>query len=272
MTDFAVLHKEARHDIRMCLQSWIEVLRDELGDRIDYVYSKGSSMKNWDSPIDYVPVVSDVDIHILLKDDEDFFYGCEERFDAAMRLSQRFEDRFFELEPEPLHFPRSQLIHVNRYKNEDSFVMPRVEDVQPLIGHPPQEQLPSNDTIRQIDLKNLMELEEYIQWLPMGAMDRAGFDFWSLIRRMLWRVSPSPVRVITQTHDNAYEVWNWNRTKLSAYLLEMGLDEIEKFYREFYMAGWRLFISGYTSRADFRGVAISGYYLLKRCHEYALNL
>ncbi|MHA2065893.1 MAG: hypothetical protein ACXABY_16100, partial [Candidatus Thorarchaeota archaeon] len=62
MTDFALLHKKARHDIRMCLQAWIEILHDELGERIDYVYSKGSSMKNWDSPIDYVPVLSDVDI------------------------------------------------------------------------------------------------------------------------------------------------------------------------------------------------------------------
>ncbi len=272
MTDFALLHKQARHDIRMCVQAWIEILRDELGERIDYVFSKGSSMKNWDSPIDYVPILSDVDIHILLKDDADFFSECEERFEAAMRLSQCFEDRFFELEPEPLHFPRSQLIHVNRYKNEDWFIIPRAEDVQPLIGHPQKEQLPSVDTIRQIDLKNLVELEEYLQWLPMGAMDRAGFDFWSLIRQMLWRVSPSPIRVITQTHDNAYEVWNWNRTKISAYLLEMDLEEIERFYKEFYMAGWRLFISGFASRVEFRNVVNNGYYLLKRCHEYALNL
>jgi hypothetical protein len=272
MTDFALLHKKARHDIRMCLQAWIEILSDELGDRIDYIYSKGSSMKNWDSAIDYVPVLSDVDIHILLKDDADLFSESNERFEAAMRFSKRFEDRFYELEPDPLHFPRSQLIHVNRYKNENWFVMPRAEDVQPLIGNPPPVRLPSIETIRKIDLKNLVDLEEYLQWLPMGAMDRAGFDFWSLIRRMLWRVSPSPVRVITQTHENPSEVWNWNRTKICAHLLEFGLEEIEKFYRKFYMAGWRLFTSGYTSRDDFRDVVNSGYYLLKGCHEKALSL
>ena len=271
MTDFASLHKKARHDIRMCLQAWIEILRDELGERIDYVYTKGSSMKKWDSPIDYVPVIGDVDIHILLRDDADFFSGCEERFEAAMRLSQRFEDRFYELEPEPLHLPRSQLIHVNRYQNENWFIMPRAEDVQPLIGHPQPERLPSNETIRQIDLKNLVELEEYLQWLPMGAMDRAGFDFWSLIRRMLWRVSPSPVRVITQTYDDPYEVWNWNRTRRCDHLVELGLDDIERFYREFYMAGWRLFTSGFTSHSDFRDVVNNGYNLLKGCHEQALN-
>jgi hypothetical protein len=255
----------------MCLQAWIEILRDELGDRIDYVYTKGSSMKKWDSPIDYVPVLGDVDIHILLKDDEDLFSGNRERFEAAMRFSQRFEDRFYELEPDPLHFPRSQLIHVNQYKNENWFVMPRAEDVQPLIGDFQPANLPSIKTIRQIDLKNLVDLEEYLQWLPMGTMDRAGFDFWSLIRRMLWRVSPAPVRLISQTHDNPLDVWNWNRTRVSAELLNMELEGIERFYREFYMAGWRLFISGFTSRNDFRDVVNNGFYLLKGCYEQALS-
>ncbi|MFW9966953.1 MAG: hypothetical protein ACFFEA_07350, partial [Candidatus Thorarchaeota archaeon] len=162
-------------------------------------------------------------------------------------------------------------VHVNRYKNEDWFVMPKAEDVQPLIGHPQQEQLPSTETIRRIDLKNLVELEEYLQWLPMAAMDRAGFDFWSLIRQMLWRVSPAPTRLITQIHSDPYEVWNWNRTKICEKLLDMGLDHIESFYREFYMAGWRLFISGFTSLADFRKVVLNGYGLLKGCYEQASN-
>jgi hypothetical protein len=272
MTDFDLLHKKARHDIRMCLQSWIEVLKDELGERIDYVYSKGSSMKKWDSPIDYVPVLSDVDIHILLKDEEDLFHGCRDRFEAAMRFSKRYEDRFFELEPDPLHFPRSQLVHINPFRGEKWFVLPKVDAVQPLIGDPKPAKISSDDTIRKIDLGNLIELKEYLHEVVMSAVDRAGFDFWSMIRRMLWRVSPSPVRVITQTYEYPAEVWNWNRTQICAQLLDMDLNEMERLYRAFYMAGWRLFISGYTSRNDFRDLAYNGYYLLKECYQYALNM
>ena len=271
MTDFALLHKQARHDIRMCLQAWIEILRDELGERIDYVYTKGSSIKNWDSAIDYVPVLSDVDIHIILKDDDDLFSGNDERFEAAMRFSKRFEDRFYELDPDPLHFPRSQLIHINEFQKKKWFVIPKPKHVRPLIGKPKPAKLPSENTIREIDLQNLLELQEYLHEIPMSAVDRAGFDFWSMIRRMLWRVSPTPVRLITQTHDEPSDVWNWNRTAICVQLRKIGLDDIERFYRGFYLAGWNLFISGFTNRDDYRDVVLNGYRLLKGCHDQALK-
>ncbi|MFX0108686.1 MAG: hypothetical protein ACFE7R_10400 [Candidatus Hodarchaeota archaeon] len=272
MFDFSYLQKQARQEVKICLQAWTEILNDELGDRIDYVYSKGSAMKKWDSAIDYVPVISDVDIHILLKDQNALFSESEDAFTDAMRFSKRYEDIFFELEPNPLHFPRSQLIHVNEFLKEEGFVPPRVEDVKPVIGTPRQNSLQSSETIRQIDLSNLLKLKDYLDAVPMVAVDRAGFDFWSLIRRMLWKVSPAPVRVITQSHEDPLEVWTWNRTKIASTLDEIELSDIAEQYRGFYEAGWDLFLSNMTSRDDYRRMVEFGYRVLRNCYEKAKEL
>jgi hypothetical protein len=269
MVDFTSLHKSARHDIRMCIQAWSEVLRDALGDRIDYVYSKGSSSKKWDSPIDYVPVLSDVDIHIRLKDNDFLFAEYEVPFEAAMELSLAYEERFFTLEPNPLHFPRSQLIHVNEFiqKNE-RFIPPIVEHVHPVIGVPKQMPMPSAEDVRKWDKENVLELEDYLKEVSMSVVDRAGFDFWSQIRRICWRVSPMPVRLITQVHEDPHEVWTWNRTQVAAKLVDMGLTDIEGLYTDYYMAGWRLFLSEFKSRHEFREVIHKGLRLLNECLKH----
>ncbi|MFX1370178.1 MAG: hypothetical protein ACFFAY_16430 [Promethearchaeota archaeon] len=266
MVDFPSLHKSARHDVRMCIQAWADVLRETLGNRIDYVYSKGSSCKKWDSPIDYVPVLSDVDIHICLKDNDWFFAESELPFEDAMDLSRKFEERFFELESDPLHFPRSQLIHVNEFmqKNE-RFIPPIIEHVHPVIGVPKRMPFPSVENARKWDKENVLELEEYLKEVSMSVVDRAGFDFWSQIRRICWRVSPMPVRLITQIHENPYEVWTWNRTQIATKLGEMGLADIERLYRDYYMAGWRLFLSEFRNRHEFREVVHNGLRLLNEC-------
>jgi len=273
MVDFASLHKSARHDIRMCIQAWSEVLREAFGDRIECVYSKGSASKNWDSPIDYVPVLSDVDIHIHLKDNDGFFEGKEVPFEDALAMSKAFEERFYELEPEPLHFPRPQLVHVNEFLGEmENFVPPLIEHVHPIIGTPKQMPMPSTEKVKKWDRENLLDLEVYLKEVAMSVVDRAGFDFWSQIRRICWRVSPAPVRLITQKHENPYEVWAWNRTQLTERLVDMGLDRIEHLYREFYMAGWNLFLSEFTDRHHFRRVVDNGLHLLHECVEFVKTL
>jgi len=51
-------------------EAFTEVLLEEIPDPdIVGIYCKGSVLKDWDSPLDYVPELSDVDIHILFHDD-----------------------------------------------------------------------------------------------------------------------------------------------------------------------------------------------------------
>lgn len=41
-----------------------DALVDRFGDRISHIWVKGSAQKRWDGPVDYVPELSDVDIHL----------------------------------------------------------------------------------------------------------------------------------------------------------------------------------------------------------------
>ncbi len=271
MVDFSLLHKKARHDIRVCLQVWSELLRESFGERLKYAYAKGSAIKTWDSAIDYVPVVSDVDIHVFLSDDAGLFAGYEDEFKRSMELSSSFERAFYQREPDPLHLPRNQIVLLNDAMKQEEFTMPRLRDVQPIVGSPDFSSQSSPETIRNHDLLNLRELREFLDGVPMKTVDRAGFDFWSLIRTMTWRVSPAPVRLLTQSHDDPLEVWSWNRTRIAQVLKDQGHELLEQHYRGFYEAGWRLFISGFTSSEDFRGMVNHGYYLLKGCFDAAGN-
>ncbi|HID08492.1 MAG TPA: hypothetical protein EYP10_15250 [Armatimonadetes bacterium] len=136
MVDYAKLHKAARHDVRVCIQAWSEILRQFLGDRLDYMYAKGSAVKAWDSPIDYVPVLSDVDIHIRLTDDGGFFADVNDPFKFSMSFITEHEQRFYELEPEPLHFPRSQIVILNMVEKEEWYVPPRLDNITVIVGSP----------------------------------------------------------------------------------------------------------------------------------------
>ena len=58
--DYGRLLERARADIEHAILAWTEALRETLGERLSYVYAKGSAVKRWDSPIDYVPILSDL--------------------------------------------------------------------------------------------------------------------------------------------------------------------------------------------------------------------
>jgi hypothetical protein len=256
-------------DIQVCLDAWKSVLLESLGDRLKCVYAKGSSVKQWDSLIDYVPIVSDVDIHFTLNDDEGVFPGSADEFADSIALSQRYEESFLERHPMHMHIPRSQLLLVDSLKEVVEYIPPRAQDVRVLIGKFPQPVLPSTSRIQQIDLQNLLSLDGFLERIPNRVIDRTGLDFWSIIREMTWRVSPSPVRLLTQTSKDPLEVWSWNRTKIVIELLKRGNDDIADNYSGFYSAGWNLFRSGFTSSEDFRAMTTHGYYVLKKCYEKA---
>jgi len=261
MTDYVRLHEIARKDVHACIEIWKEIL-EQLD--IKYAYAKGSVTKRWDSPIDYVPEISDVDIHISLRDATNLFPSSNEFVDA-MRISEDYERRFHEVRKDPLHFPRSQIMVIEHLKNVLDYVPPRIEDIKILFGKVNQLEFPDIDSMRKKDLANLIKLEEYLQGIPMRVVDRAGFDFWSVIRTMTFRVSPSPVRILSQTHDNPIDIWSWNRTRIELELRNQGYDQIAHSYRGFYESGWDLFLSEFKNLKAFRSVVNHGYNLLKQC-------
>ncbi len=266
MPDFQPLQARAREDIESCGQAWNAVLQTEFGNKLDYVIMKGSCVKPWDSPIDYVPVLSDVDIHVKTVDDAPMILS-EVSFEQALEISESFEKEFLKRQPEHLHMPRTQLVDVNRLKQLIIYVPPRLENVQILHGNPKQENPPSPDVIREIDRNNMQELEEVLERLPLSTVDRVGFDIWSLVRRICWLVSPTPVRLLSQQHEDPLEVWSWNRTRIAKELKESDRAHIAEHYVGFYRSGWDMFLSDFKSNKAYRSVIHHGYLLLKQCFE-----
>jgi hypothetical protein len=269
MFDWASLVERIRDDVKASLDAWTNVLLESIGSRLSYAYAKGSALKPWNSPIDYVPIISDVDIHIMLSDNKGLSLESEDAFSDAMRISQNYEDQFTEMRPDHLHIPRSQLMLIKRLSEILDYVPSRVEDVTMLIGECSEPAFPTIEQIRMIDLQNLLSLSDFLNRTPDRVIDRTGLDFWTIIREMTWRVSQSPVRLLTQSADDPLEVWSWNRTKISNELRTHGYDEIADHYRDFYLAGWNLFLSGFTSSNDFRWATASGYYVLQKCYREA---
>ena len=271
MTDYAKLHKMAREDVDACIIVWTEILSEE-GREIEYAYAKGSAIKRWDSPIDYVPEISDVDIHVYTKKDDGFLKPPND-FTDAIRISEQYETRFHEIKPDAFHMPRSQIMRIKRMqKLMERYCPPRISDVNILFGNPPQEEFGDVDDIRRQDLQNLEDLYDYIEPVPRQVYDRAGHDLWYIIRAMTWRVSPSPVRILSQTHDDPIDIWTWNRTKIEQELRNQDYESIADSYRGFYMSGWDLFLSDFKSGRAFREVVTHGYNLLKQCFDEGKRL
>jgi hypothetical protein len=261
----------AREDVKACFTAWKDILSEE-GREIEYAYAKGSAIKKWDSPIDYVPEISDVDIHVFTRNDEGFLNPPND-FADAMYISEQYETRFQEIKPDAFHMPRSQIMRIKRMQElMERYCPPRISDVQILFGNPQQEEIPDTDTIRRQDLENLEELYNYVEPVPRQVFDRAGHDLWYIIRSMTWRVSPSPVRILSQTHDDPIDLWTWNRTKIEKELRNQDYETIADSYTGFYMSGWDLFLSDFKSGSAYRDVVTHGYNLLKQCVDEGKNL
>ena len=265
MPDYDNLHKRAREDIEIAISIWTNILND--GQRkVKAAYVKGSATKVWESPIDYVPFVSDLDIHVHLPEGVSLFHPKDHFFDA-MDISEEYERRFIETHPDCLHIPRPQVLPVNRLKAHVSYVPPRPGDVRMLLGNFEPEPLPDVDTIRDIDQENLQEIPSFLESLPLTVVDRTGIEFWSVIRSMTWRVSPSPVRLLSQTYENPLDLWVWNRTSIEEMLQEQGYNEIAQSYNGFYMSAWNVFLSDVKDSQAMRACVKHGYTLLRRCFE-----
>ena len=263
MPDYFELMAKAKEDTQCAAEVWRDILPEVLGSRLESMYTKGSASKHWDSHIDYVPTISDVDIHITIKNDKPLFGNYSDDFDKAIEISHQCEEEFIRRRPDHLHIPRMQVIETRFLKQHVRYTPPRLQDVVVLFGEPKiPKRMPKADAIRANDLENIMDLKEYLTDFPRSMFDRTGLDWWTTIRPMTWRVSPTPVRIITQTHPNPIDVWSWNRTKIHAALLERGYEKLAKHYHSFYDTGWRLFLSGFTDLKAFRETAVNGYYVL----------
>ncbi|MHA2362416.1 MAG: hypothetical protein ACXAC7_00560 [Candidatus Hodarchaeales archaeon] len=263
----------AYKDIQACLQIWTELLLNKFPDDIECIYSKGSAIKPWVTKIDYVPILSDVDIHVKFSHSrEDIFQILT--IDEAIEITALYEEKFYSNVTKPIHLPRVQLNNVNRLIKDPDFTPPRNKDVKILFGDLKFNEIFSDDQVRNLDKKHLLtDLNEFLPQLPEKIFDRAGLDFWNLVRRLTWRVSPTPVRLLTQLlDDSAYDIWSWNRTTIKDKLIDQELNSLAEAYQEYYQTGWNLLISNFTETQFYRNLIKHGYDVLSISLNIVKNL
>ena len=83
-----------RHEVRAMVEVIRAVLLTEVGEsRIHGIYAKGSATRAWDTVIDYVPEISDVDIHVWLVD-EPSAQPVLQDLDVALAIQADLERRY----------------------------------------------------------------------------------------------------------------------------------------------------------------------------------
>lgn len=264
---------KAREEVRACIETWRRIFEERFGDEIEYAYAKGSCVKEWETPIDYVPLISDVDIHVKLDEGCHLFDEPGDLFDEALKISKEYEEAFLQRKPDPLHVPRTQVVVLNPHLSEPDFFLPScIPRENFMIGEPkPGEEQPP-ERIREVDMKAMLELGDVLRTLPLSAMDRVSVDLVLLIRRLTWKVSPTPLRLLSQLENDPNKVWELNRTRVCEGLDRHGYEDVSGHYREYYLRGWEVFRTEFRESQKMREMLASAYNVLRAVHTHALEL
>lgn len=264
MEQFSKFLPQARKDIDNSLDVWKNLLLREFDEKIKFIYAKGSAVKPWNSPLDYVPILSDLDIHIKLIKNTKIFQNILDPIGKSLEISKRYEQIFTNKFPRSLHLPRTQLVTINKLLELAEYVPPRLNDVRIIYGEPVIPSKPEPRRIREMDYNGLIKIKETLEKAPMSLIDRSGLDYWVIIRRINWQVSPTPFRLLTQVSNIApIEIWSWNRSKIITELENHGFEEIVGHYKQFYLTGWEAFLAQHHNNQAFRQIIYHGYKVLQ---------
>lgn len=215
--------------------TYVDVLQEVTAGGITDAYLKGSLVKPWDSVIDYVPEVSDVDVHLRCADDTVRKHIREPA--VALEIAESATHRFASSNPDPMHFPLPQVKFLDELEQLEGYITPP-GTIETLLGQPPTSKprdayagLETVDATRFID-----DARFFAEELPDQIFDRPGRFLWSLIPRISWRVSPAGPRLLTSLGMHPYDAWLCNRTEIVRAFEASGEPDLASSYAAFYLA------------------------------------
>ncbi len=253
-----------RDQLRAETRGLAECVRDQLlalfpEDQIRGIYLTGSAVKPWDSPLDYVPEVSDVDIHVSFRDDSAWRQHLD-TVPRALEMQAAIEACFENRCPRALHRPRPQLLVLNKLMAErPGFVYSPQSTVVVLHGEAyPQDDYSDPDTIRRHNAADLVDRAEFVQRVPLLAVDRLWTYSRDLLSQLTWRISPVGPLALHLSGLDTEHAWTLNRTRVTAALRDLALHDLADAYTAFYLAGWDYFLSGFADTTACRAAILAG--------------
>lgn len=264
--DRAILASE----VEDMVHAFAEILLQEVPRRdIRGIYLKGSAQKEWESPLDYVPELSDVDIHLLLAEGS----PAENQLRApelALEIQRKIEKQYFLKNPEPLHVPRPQVLLLNQLQGEEDYVPSPRCTVRVVFGEDyPLGDYSDEHSIRTMDCKRLESEQEYLLELGLNVIDKPFRYIWTAVRMINWHISPSGPRILSLLGVPPEDAWSMNRSKIVKVMEEKKETAVAHDYANYYLHGWEYFLSDFENWGAARSAMSSGISMLRRGVEIA---
>lgn len=241
----AELADELRHEARGMAEVMRDVVLEESPiDSVAGVYLKGSSVRPWASCIDYVPEVSDVDVHIRVKREA---RESTRSLSFALRVADRTRELFALRFPKAKHTPRPQLFFLGDLEVMPGYLPSTAGSVVVLYG---DEYLAGTaaqyGACAAADETRFLADADFVRDNLAGKIiDRPGKLAWQAVSSLTWRVAPTGPRLLTRLGQSPYDVWSMNRTTVARSLRSLGQDDAASAYAEFYLAGWDGYRTGF---------------------------
>ena len=251
---------QMRREIDAMLEAYLAALSEVLPtEALLGAYFKGSGFKHWHGPLDYVPELSDVDIHLLFAEP---FRQVLTDLDTAIRVQGAAETHFRKAIPDPLHWPRPQLTNANDLWKQEDYVATPAGTVSVLFG-PPYPAFPDDpEWVCAEDRQRLLDNTG----LDMASVivDRPGPYMTVAQQRFSWRVSPTAARVASVRSGEPERAWSSNRSELMSWLVELGERALAEDITDYYLQAWQFFLSGYHDGDAGRSALLTAARLLER--------
>lgn len=259
-----------RHEVSHMVDAFLQTLLDAIpNDHIRGIYLKGSAKKRWDTPIDYVPEASDIDIHLWFHNDDERLWP-NIVLDQASAIQQDVEARYYAVCPQPIHTPRIQFIIMNRLMNIRGYMHSPRSTVEVLIGEEyPAADYTCSDDIERAKCTDLLHNASVLPELPYRVMDRPGKHLAEVMRDLGYRVSPAAPIVLQLDGLGVETAWSMNRTQAARTLSRIGRCGLAAAYAGYYNARWKWFMSNYTDFDEARAAVSAAAEVIQRAETIA---
>lgn len=273
---------QIKKDINIAVDVWKELLQDI--EYIEYIYVKGSAFKEWTSDIDYVPHISDLDIHVKLENVSKTKHPTritplhQESFELGYNLTNNYEKLFYdkckEKNHESFHIPRIQIVQLNLHGGSGYNVPPRTQDITMITGSIISKPEFSHDKVRRMDKRNVLVEKDFLDSFAEKLFYLSSYEYFDLLYKITGKVSPFPARLLNQIllNENPHDIWTWNKTKIHGELIKQGFKTIAEFYKQYFLSGWKLFESKFQDTTLFREVIKNGFSVLLEVYNDVKNI
>lgn len=233
-----------RHEVSRMTEAIVETLLDNIpNEEIRAIYLKGSAKKRWDTPIDYVPEASDLDVHVWFHDDKwerSLFCNLEQ----AIAVQRDIEGRYGRKCSQPIHTPRPQVMIMNSLLRKPGYMHSPPDSVKVLSGEDyPVADYSRADEIERYKCHDLLAFADIVDRYPYRVFDRPGKYLAELLRDLSYRVSPVGPIVLHLAGLDPMSVWSMNRTRVTRALEDIGERDLAETYVGYFLARWRWFLS-----------------------------